>query len=289
MKNYEFKRSFNDELIDKLKNEDLYKNNILQDIRKGNVFPAVRNNKIDFYHKGGNLFSFDTSGFKTNIKYASVYKNMEEDDYILESKLNDLVKIESFADGYTRIKENCEVFAGIEANGVSSIYDKHSYVASKSACVVLDIEVSLKAIDEKRKQDRIDILVFDKNKKRLIFCEAKHYSNKQIWSQPGKSPEVVQQVIKYEKQIETKGPDIIKAYTNYINVVNKIFSPDLTLPEPIEIYPRVILMVFGFDKDQLSGRLAKLFEANISTDCIYYQIGKVAGIKIENMIKKCKL
>ena len=55
-------------------NEQLYSDYLLPDIKKGEVFPAIRNETITFYHKGGRLFSFDGNGFITNIKFASVFK-----------------------------------------------------------------------------------------------------------------------------------------------------------------------------------------------------------------------
>lgn len=280
-----FKRSFNEALIKQLLNSALYKYKISPDINEGVVFPGIRNERIDFYYKGGKLFTFDKDGFKTHIKYASVYKS--KDDYISESKISSLERITSFVDGYARIKENCSLYAGVESSGVSCIYSNYSYVASKSEIVVLDIEVSLESLDTDKNQDRIDILLFDKSKKQLIFCEAKHFSNKEIWSQKGSSPDVVGQVKRYVKQIDAKGDCVLREYGNYINAVNKLFSLELSCP--VNINQQVVLMVFGFDRDQLSGRLTELFKANMPKDLKYYAIGNVASLKIENVFKKCGL
>lgn len=280
-----FKRNFNDGLIENLVNSDLYREKILEDIKAGNVFPGIRSERIDFYHKGGKLFTFDKDGFKTHIKYASVYKSKE--DYILESKIASLERIASFVDGYARIKENCSLYAGVESSGVSYIYGDYSYVASMSEIVVLDIEVSLESLDTDKNQDRIDILLFDKQKKQLILCEAKHYSNKEIWSQKGSNPDVVGQVQRYVKQIGAKGDVILREYGNYVTAANKLFA--LKLPCPASVAQNVVLMVFGFDKDQLSGRFTELFKANMPKDLRYYAIGNVAGLRIENVFKKCGL
>lgn len=280
-----FERSFNDSLIKQLLNSELYKNKISEDIKTGVIFPCVRVERIDFYHKGGKLFTFDKDGFKTHIKYASVYKS--KDDYISESKISSLERIANFVDGYSRIKENCSRYAGVESRSVSSIYSKYSYVSSKSDIVVLDIEVSFESLDAIKNQDRVDVLLFDKNKKSLIFCEAKHYTNNEIWSQKGTEPEVVGQVQRYKKQINAKGDVILREYGNYINAANELFT--LNLSYPVCINQSVILMVFGFDKDQLSGRLTELFKANIPLDIRYYAIGNVASLKIENVFKKCGL
>lgn len=280
-----FKRSFNEKLIKELLTSNLYNNKILEDIRRGIIFPCIRDERVDFYYKGGKLFTFDRDGFRTHIKYASVYKS--KDDYISESKISSLERITSFVDGYIRIKENCSLYAGIEASGVSCIYSNYSYVSSECDIVVLDIEVSLESLEADKNQDRIDVLLFDKKKKCLIFSEAKHYSNKEIWSQKGTKPEVVTQVQRYETQISSKGEFILREYSNYIDIINRLLS--LHLPSPVSINRNVILMVFGFDKDQLTGRFSELFKANMPSDLKYYAIGNVASLKIENVFKKCGL
>jgi len=50
---------------------NLWTNEIKKDCEDQIVFLAIRNNLIDFYHKGGRLFCFDSYGFKTHLKYAS--------------------------------------------------------------------------------------------------------------------------------------------------------------------------------------------------------------------------
>jgi len=62
----------------------LFTEKLLPDIEKGTVFPAIRRDYVDFYHKGGNLFSF-RKGFSTHKKYASIIKS--KSDYISELDL----------------------------------------------------------------------------------------------------------------------------------------------------------------------------------------------------------
>ena len=112
-------------------------------------------------------------------------------------------------------------------------------------------------------------------------------SNKEIWSQKGSSPDVVEQIQRYIKQIGAKRDYVLQEYGNYVNTANKLFS--LNLPCPDNINQQVVLMVFGFDRDQLSGRFTELFKANMPKDLKYYAIGNVASLKIENVFKKCRL
>jgi len=282
-----FSRTLNDDLIKELNRQKLFEKRLKLDIRKGNVFSAVRKNEIAFYYEGGKLFTFNKEGFKTHVKYASVFKT--DNDYISESKLKGVKKIDCFFDGYKRIKENCSLYAGEESAGVAQIYSKYSYASSRSATIVLDIEISLKSLDEDKKQDRIDILLFDKNKKRLIFCEAKNFLNKEIWAPKGVALKVINQIRKYEKQIKTREINILDQYKNYIDIANDMF-PTLDLPYPDNIYPNVLLLIFGFDRDQISGkRFSELFKNNLPKDIVYYTIGDTAHLKMENLFKKCNL
>ena len=124
-----FERKLSEEIIAKLTQEQLYSKCLLPDIKDGNVFPAIRKDKITFYYKGGSLFSYDGDGFKTNIKFASVFKisGAKDEIYINEQDLSNVEKINDFIEGYDRIKENCALYSGVEAIGVSEVCRKYSY------------------------------------------------------------------------------------------------------------------------------------------------------------------
>ena len=289
----EFVRELDCKLIDELKKEKLFQKNLLPDIKRGKVFPAIRKNRIDFYHKGGKLFSFDGK-FSTHIKYASVYKF--DKDYI--SELNEIKPIKSFSEKYNRIKENCRLYSGEEAEGVAALYSKSSYVKCTDDVVVLDIEIALATQDspehggpekeqKRRKQNRIDFLLYHKKKKILKFYEAKLFSNKEIWSKQGTTPKVIGQIERYNKQIKCSEKEIIKAYKNYVNIVNSFFN--LTLIEPEKVDSNVILFIFGFDNDLLKGRFKELLKDDQSLkDVKYYAIGDVSGLKIDTLWNKIK-
>ncbi len=92
----------------------------------------------------------------------------------------------------------------------------------------------------------------------LYFIEAKHFSNKDIWSTT--TPKVIEQIKKYEEQISKRKDDIIEAYTNYVNILNSIFG--LKMPPPLKIEDKVSLLIFGFDQNQKDGRLQQLILDN---------------------------
>lgn len=253
-----FERKLEKSVIDEFIKSNLWVNCLEDDCKKQNIFLAIRNNSIGIYHKGGRLFGFDKNVFKTHLKYASVIDNSDK-DYLTEIELSKKNLISDFTNNYQGIKENCNLYSGIEAKGVSEIYHKYSYL-SNVRIVVLDIEISFEVSEKSsgKTQDRIDILLYDLDNKILKFVEAKHYSNKEIWSRT--CPKVIEQIEKYETQIERNKKEILIAYKNYINVINEIFKLKLPIPEKVE--DKVTLLIFGFDDDQKKGRLKKLILKN---------------------------
>jgi len=265
---------------DKLIASSLWPNRIKPDCVNGNVFLAIRDNRIDMYHKGGKLFGYDNSGFKTHLKYASVITESER-DYLSESELSSYRLASNFEENYQRIKENCSNYSGIEASGVSDLYHKHSYL-SDSTVIVLDIEISLESLNEKNNQDRIDILLYNRDSKTLQFVEAKHFSNTEIWSRT--TPKVITQIKRYESQIAKRKSEILLEYTEYVKIVNGLF--DRSLPEPTNIEDKVTLLIFGFDNDQKNGRLKKLITKNKEyTGIKNYSIGNIKQVVPGNLWK----
>ncbi len=280
-----------EKLINSFKAEKLFKEKLLPDIKKGNVFLAVRKDaSIDMYHKGSKLFSYDCKdGFKTHVKFASVLHREIDDteDYVSEKIFKDPSKrskllIKNFAVEYERIKENCRNYAGVEAEEVSKIYKKFSYL-SKFSIVVLDLEVAFATLPgEKGKQDRIDILLYDKKSCELKFIEAKHFTNKELWSKKGVLPKVLKiQIPKYNAQIKARGSEIIVKYTEVIEILNNLFDDEkLDLPNPKKVFPKTTLLCFGFDANQRDGRLQELLINDGSLgDFPYYFRGNIGSNK----------
>ena len=184
----------------KLTSDSLWKNKILNDCMKQDVFLAVRDNIVDFYHKGGRLFCFDGKKFTTHIKYAAVIPKAGK-DYLSESELRHYALASKFEKNYGRIKENCKNYSGLEAIGVSELYHRYSYLSDNNI-VVLDIEASFKSLIPGKSQDRIDIVLFNKDTQTLKFVEAKHFSNNELWSKGGSK--VISQTKRYNNQIKRR-------------------------------------------------------------------------------------
>lgn len=285
------KRQTENGLKNKLTNSNLWKNKLEEDCRKQEIFMAIRDNKIGFYYKGGLLFSFDEKNeFKTHIKYASVIES-DGKDYLSQNDLKNYKLMSDFESNYIRIKENCSNYSGVEATGVSELYHGHSYLSATDDVVVLDIEVSFDTdnllsndganIGKQKKQDRIDILLYKKSTRTLQFVEAKHYSNTEIWSKT--TPKVIKQIKGYEdNQIDKKEKKILKEYENYVKIINDLFQ--LNIPLPVDIDPKVTLLIFGFDHDQLSGKLKDLvFDKSEYSEIKLYTIGDIKNVNTSTL------
>jgi len=276
-------RDIKPDLLKQLKEDKLFKDKLFNDIKKGSVFAALRNNRIDFYFKGGKLFSFNSNGLSTHIKYATT----PEDDignYVTESKFSEKCgnSIKSFVSDYNKIKTNCELYSkGSEAACVSYLYNKYSFASSATDIVVLDIEISLEADeDESRNQDRIDILLYSKSDRALKFVEAKLYTNKEIRSQ--EDPEVVGQIERYNSQIKRKEVEICNAYKKYVEIMNDLFY--LNIEKPVKVLPDVGLYIFDFDEDQRKGNLSKNIKPNLEKNHIkFYSLGNPTNIDAQTL------
>jgi len=278
-----FIRKISNELITKLNSQSLFNSHLKADLTKCVVFPAIRKERFDFYHAGQKLFKFDNNGFETNIKFAAVIDKCT--DYINENDLNDVKLISNFEDGYSRIKENCSKYSGPEDRCISELYSKYSYLNNNSETVVLDIEVSFESVDDNKSQDRIDILLYNKNKRILQFVEAKHFSNSELFTKP--IPKVIDQINRYEKQIKSRNDEILEQYKKYIRIINKLFN--IKLKFPLSIEEKVILLVMGFSQDQ-SIKLKNEIKNNVKYKGIkYYQKGHPESIQIANLWKVAKI
>ena len=274
------KRKLNQTIANDFLNSSLWLNKIKNDCLSQKVFLTIRDNRIDLYYKGGLLFCYDKNGFKTHVKYASVITlDADGKNYLTESQLSSFKLASDFESNYSRIKENCSNYSGIEACGVSDLYHKHSYLSDCNV-VVLDIEVSFESFSEKKKHDRIDIVLLNKVTRTLHFVEAKHFSNGEIWSED--KPQVIAQINRYESQIRNRKTEILSEYVEYVKTINGIFG--ISLPEPIDFEKNVTLLIFGFDNDQKKGRLKSLILKNPKYSGIKnYSKGNIKNIVTENL------
>lgn len=254
----DFQRGVESKHLDKLKRSELFRDKLFPDILNREVFPAIRWKKMHFYHRGGRLFEFDRHGYLTNAKYATGFEG-EQEAQVRENKLAELPPIPSFVEGYERIKELCKQYAAHEDVRISELYQWLPFIRggeSNVDVVVLDIEASFDARhrdDPTKKQDRVDLVLYNLSTSQLMFVEAKRFSDSRISSGKGRKPEVVHQIQSYEAQAKQQRVAILEAYKNYVRIMNRLFG--LNMPVPTGLMSVVPLLIFGFDADQRDGKL----------------------------------
>jgi len=306
-----FTRNFSQDAIKALKEELLFKDHLLRDIVEGQcrgrqknrnfVFPAVRDERMDFYWNGGKLFSYkppsgrQKSKFVTHHKFASVLldnsktKDGKTKNYISEITLQNrkIRLIENFCEGYDRIKENCRRYSGLEALGVSSLYERFSCARKERASfvVVLDIEASF-AKDGSMEKDRIDIVALDTENKTIRFAEAKHYSNRASLRTSSEKSDVVDQMQGYAEQIRNNRDVILQAYQAHVHVMNALFSA--SIPEPADVDTDPVLLIFGFDNEQQDYYLKDKIEKPLQVDhkLRVYSIGDIKQCELSEVFRK---
>jgi hypothetical protein len=252
-----FERRLPEGFTDGLRGHELWTERLREDCERGEVFATVRRDCMDFYYAGGRLFHYDGREFSTHIKYASVIDASDEDaNYLTAEQLRDRVLISDFVSGYESIKEKCGLYARTEAAGVADVYKINGYMARHTPEVILlDVEIAFGS----RKTQRIDFLLMNTRTRTLRFVEAKHFSNREIWSTG--TPAVVGQIARYERAISRERNAILSAYGAHVEYINALF-PAARLPPPQDLDGRVTLYVFGFDNDQKHGRLKQLIIDN---------------------------
>ena len=265
--------------LNMLQQTPLFNDRLLPDIRKGKVFVAIRKSKIDFYHVGRKLFSFDDRGFRSNIAYLDAYKNKPNGE-VSESAFKDLELCDSFYEGYPQIQKNTKLHIGRESEQVSEIWKRHSCCRNGAdPFIVLDIELSLKAQDEGRTADQIDLILFDRDSQEIRFFEVKRFGNREIHLVQGHVA-VVDQIGRYAKQVKTKHKSLLTGYKQYVRILNKLCGGDIPTPKSID--HRVDLLVFGFNSEERK-RLKKIIIPEFSRrfHCSYR--GKANGASQETL------
>ncbi|QGQ22367.1 hypothetical protein F1728_06625 [Gimesia benthica] len=245
------------EKLKALRATDLFQNHLLPDIKKGIVFPAVRGGKIDFYHLGRKLFSFDGKSFRSNIKYLVVL-DQNRNGEVTEKGFQKLKLCQSFEDGYQQIKKNTKLYVDPESEQVSKVCKRHSYfLDSTGPIIVLDIELSLTAQEEDRTADRIDLILLNQESKQIRFFEVKTFKNKELKEANGHIP-VVGQIGRYKEQLanEKRYKYLLESYLEYVEIINMLFG--IKIPQPESIDRDVDLLIFDFGKPE-----QKILEENI--------------------------
>lgn len=177
-----FIRQFNNFDFQKMAQEEIYKF-IEPEIQSGEIFPTLRDNRIDFYYNGGCIYQYKNKGFYCNPNYGkylhgAVPSLTGESDYFIDS-FSDI----NFGLLHSDLKKAIEKkFSSAEHNAersyLKNIY-AYTYSRQDSAVKVLDIEVYIDGT-------KCDMVLWDSESKTLQFVEAKLYDDSRLWKKTEK-------------------------------------------------------------------------------------------------------
>lgn len=190
------------------------------DVANGTVFPAVRDNELHFYYKGGCLFKFAKGAFLRDINYEKY-----NDDPNLKLSFYDKAKAQN------AIKNTNVHGQQTERQLLDNLYRYTYNKKLQSKVVVLDIEVNLR--NDAAYASKCDLVLLNTEKDELMFVEGKVYSDKRVKCAVGYTPEVIKQVEAYTKEITEQKQLIIEQYGNYVEIVNRIFDTDYKKPNKL--------------------------------------------------------
>lgn len=250
MSRYDFWERDNCKKLTPLMANPLFEKCLAPDIARGEVFPAIRGRKIDFYVKGQKMFSFTGEVFQSNVAYLAAFEQRPRGE-ITEAQFRSMKVCRSFQEGYTQIKANLALYEQPESGGVFTLCKKFSSFKSGESppIAVLDIELSLESQDSGRSQDRIDLVLFHQTLKQLRFFEAKTLSNNEVWPRNG-DVKVRGQIGRYSDQLRRRQQALLDGYRQYVRLMNTMCG--VSLPEPATIDTEVDLLLFGFTSQQQS-------------------------------------
>ena len=167
---FTFTRKFENFDFQKMSHEEIYKL-IEPEINSGEIYPALRDNRIDFYYNGGRIYSYKNNGFSYNPEYLRYFDNK----YLMLNRQNDLlngnINLEKFhkdlkAAITNKFRSDKKKFDKKERSYLNTLYP-YTYSKHGSAVKVLDIEVYIE-------RTKCDMVLYDSKAKTLQFVEANY-------------------------------------------------------------------------------------------------------------------
>ncbi|ABR49258.1 hypothetical protein Amet_3119 [Alkaliphilus metalliredigens QYMF] len=222
-KERKFKRGFEGFDLSMFIGEEIYQY-IKKDIDHGEIFPALRDNRIDFYYEGGCIFQYKNNRFS----YNPAYLKYNEEKYKPQNSKNSIFKNHNFdlKTFYEDLKQGVKNRFTTKNNKeterqfLSRLY-KSTHSCKESNTVVLDIEIRFNKVDGKK----CDLMLYNNQKKKLMLVEAKVVGNKYLVSKT--TPKVIDQVREYSSWINEGAETFTKQYSYYIEFMNSVFDKNL--------------------------------------------------------------
>jgi hypothetical protein len=261
----DFKRILRENFIDELnrlyEDEKSWWHKIASD---DEAFIYIRKNRVHVLVNGGLLMQIDFVREKLSCKVHEDFLSLRNPDnaYVKleEDSIAPIQRVKGLKDlskHYLKVKRRIKIFTGKEKQVVQNLGLKINDI--------IDMEIGLEG-DKKegalrKGAQRVDMAgITDKGS--LVFFELKLFDNSEIRSKA--APKVVGQLKKYEKLLEKFQGEILDGYEKQIKTYQKLkgrfFKSRLRRFEKLKLYPRVRLIITGFDGSQKKFLLPTIIE-----------------------------
>ena len=243
------------------------------------LFIAIRNEYINVYYKGNSLLklSFVNGEFLAETHYKYLIRPKVK-PFLIKTSANmafipngtkgvlDNYLIHNLSE-IKSIKKASASYSGIEKEGIQKI------IMSNDNIVDLEIALTQEAEEDeinpeqsgKSSAKRIDFAALQKKDSdyKLIFFEAKDFSNKDLRAKGSAVPKVIAQIDNYEKLLKQYKEDITYSYKQICQNLYDILPSslrsqaivDIANDTSVEVDVKPRLVLFGFDEDQKKGSI----------------------------------
>ena len=272
-------------------NSFLYKiNNEL--VKNGKAFLALRNNEITIYYNGNQLCNAaNNNGYLPTvynhylpfIRSKSLLGKIKKENYS-ESKWREIIKVSNanYEDIFEEILDNIEKEKTPESLQVSRLYAFSPLNENNDSKIILiDVEAAFAEAGEKT--DRIDMVFYNIEDRRLLFVEVKRLSDNRLYPQKNccTDPEIIEQLNRYNNRLKTEKDQINDQYNKVINFFNNISGR--TIPT-IEKEPLLGLLLVEYHREDIK-RKNSVVKMVKEKGYKVYSIGDTANIASENTLE----
>jgi hypothetical protein len=252
---YNFNRQFSLANISQLAGDDVALfEQLLRDCQSGEVFPAVRDNELYFYFSGGMLYKLKGTKFWRDYNYSKYSQGVD----VAGLTSYEIAKLENLKKYPPDEKER-------------GLLDK-LYKDCNGSIVMLDIEVrfNMRGVDTGRKTD---LLLLNNETGELMFAEGKVFADNRVNVRIGSTPEVIEQVQRYDRLIAELTPErIIGQYQRFVAIINELFGRHFANPQTI-IQPSKLLVYNTPKTLNANGKHSKdLIDAELGADNVMWHI-----------------
>ena len=267
-------------------------------LRRRELMVAVRRDTLNVYYRGASIFQVTfNDGVITPLTHAKYLSRRQQGLVPLQSGRFAIDAESALWSSYgpetlSEMMAAAANLAGPEKIGLHALL-----IASPH---VIDVEISLEGVEEtdeqqdgatlaaeeaagdltppgsttKGRQDRLDVATLERDgdRLRIVFHEAKHFSNAELRASPDRDPKVAGQIGRYRRTLAHHADDLARSYQEVCRALVRIdamrhridpHAPALdqliqdvagsALPPLIDPEPR--LVIFGFDRDQREGKV----------------------------------